>query len=1155
MKKTPFVHLHNHSEFSLLDGATKFSRLTRRLNELEMPAFALTDHGNLFGAVKFVDTMKKAGIKPILGCEVYVTDDMTKKEKGAKAYHLVLLVKNKKGYKNLVKLVSRSYLQGFYYKPRVDHKLLSGHTEGLIAMSACLQGEIPQLLLRGDREKAREKAYWYRDIFNGDFYLEIQDHGIPEEKQVIPQLISLSKETDIPLVATNDTHYLNSSDYEAHDALLCLQTKKTFDDPKETRLSFYQNAFYLKSYEEMEELFGYEPEALANSVYIADQCNYALEDELDNDANLHFPTFEVPPEHTVDSYLEELCRNGARRKYGTLTKEIEERLVYELNVIKEMGYSGYFIIVYDFIKFAKDHDIPVGPGRGSAAGSIIAYTLDITDLDPLKYDLLFERFLNPERVSMPDIDVDIADTGRQEVIDYVSEKYGRDRVCQIATFGTLKARQAIRDVGRVLNVPLPKIDKLAKMIPATAKTIETAISDDAELKKTIAEDPEYTRVIDIATVLEGLSRHVSKHAAGVVIADDDLENIVPLYMDKDKAVTTQFDKVDAERVGLLKIDFLGLKNLSIIKEAVLAVKKNRGIELDIDNVDITESAVYEMLSEGKTFGVFQFESSGMREYLKKLKPERLEDLIAMNALYRPGPMDMIDTFIKRKQGLEPITYKFEEIRSILDETYGVIVYQEQVMRISNIIAGFSMGEADNLRSAMAKKKHGLIEELGKKFMDGAVERGHDPADVKELWDMIAKFGQYGFNKSHSACYAYVAYQTAYLKCLYPQEYMAAQLTNDAGNAERMDLGMRECGELGFKILPPDINTGGCNFTTDGKNITYALGAIKNVGRAAVESIIEERKKNGPYGSPEDFFQRIDYTVVNRKVLEYLIYSGALDSLGLSRKTLFTNIDILCESGRQKKENTALGVASLFEEDEIENDIPLLRETGEWRNWDKFRFEKDSLGIYLTGHMLDGYRDVILQYAHMDIYTLKQTPPGSLQNRNILLGGIMSNISRRVSKDGKKYITALFEDMSSQVDIIAFNGAAVKHSEKFQEETLLFIEGKVLTDDFNGDGEDQRPSIKISISDIHNEKEMYKSSQKILHLTIPEGSIGDGLGLQLKELFSACPGDTPLMMHVRETERDIVFRAGKGYNIELKEELFHELEKLLGKDSYRVEIIK
>ncbi len=1157
MKKTPFIHLHNHSEFSLLDGATKFDRLALRLNELDMPAFALTDHGNLFGAVKFVDAMKKADIKPILGCEVYVTANMKKKEKRGKPFHLVLLVKDKTGYKNLVKLVSRAYIDGFYYKPRIDLALLADNAAGLIGMSACLQGEIPQILLSGSEKEAAAKALEYKEIFNGDFFFEIQDHGIPEEKAVIPKIITLSESLDIPLVATNDTHYLNKSDFKAHDALLCLQTKKTFDDPKSERLSFSQNAFYLKTYEEMNELFGFVPEALSNSVYISDMCNYALDDELDNDANLHFPTFEVPHDHSIDSYLAQLCRAGAERKYGTITEEIDRRLEYELGVIRDMGYSGYFLIVWDFIKYAKDNGIPVGPGRGSAAGSIIAYTLDITDLDPLKYGLLFERFLNPERVSMPDIDVDIADTGRQQVIDYVSGKYGKDRVCQIATFGTLKARQSIRDVGRVMNVSLPKIDKLAKMIPSSAKNLEEVLDTDKDVRATVNGDEEYKDVIDIAMVLEGLSRHVSKHAAGVVIADDDLENIVPLYMDKEKAVTTQFDKVDAERIGLLKIDFLGLKNLSIIADAVERIRKNRDIDLDINNIDINDASVYEMLGNGDTFGVFQFESSGMREYLKKLKPERLEDLIAMNALYRPGPMDMIDTFIKRKHGLERASLDFPELRPILDETYGVIVYQEQVMRISNMLAGFSMGESDNLRRAMAKKKSALIEELGKKFIEGAVAKGHKKKAVSELWAMIAKFGQYGFNKSHSACYAFVAYQTAFLKRHYPQEYMAAQLTNDAGNAERIDLGIRECASMGIKILPPDINKGDSGFKTDGTDITFALSAIKNAGTSAIQSIIREREEHGAFESPEDFFSRVDFNAVNRKVFEYLIYSGAFDSLGTSRKTMFQNLDMLIDFGKKKQGNKAMGVASLFDEDDIEAGHPLMAPCGEWKKWDKYRFEKDALGIYLTGHMLDDFKDDIMQYADRDIYSLKQLPPAELGSMTVTLGGIFSSISRRVSKDGRKYVTAVFEDMTSQVDVIAFNSAAARFSDKMVEEQLLFITGTVIIDEFNtdDDSQEQKTSLKISLKELFSEKEMFGKKEKVLHITIPEDKITPSMQDGLKKILGDHRGDCRVIMHVLEKGKDIVFRAGDSYRVDLTEGLFREIDVFLGKKHYTVEIVK
>ncbi|HPE28899.1 MAG TPA: DNA polymerase III subunit alpha [Candidatus Mcinerneyibacteriales bacterium] len=1155
MAQTPFVHLHNHSEFSLLDGATKFSQLADRLQELGMDAFALTDHGNLFGAVKFVDAMKKRGIKPILGCEVYVTEKRKARDRN-RHHHLILLVKTKEGYKNLIKMVSRSYIEGFYYKPRIDYELLRDHASGLLGMSACLQGEIPQLLLSGDRSGAETRASFYKELFAGDFFIELQDHGIPEEKELLPELISLATRLDIPVAATNDTHYLLKEDYEAHDALLCLQTKKTFDDPKEERLSFPRNAFYLKDYDEMSSLFSYIPEALTNTLYISGMCHYALEDELDHDGNTHFPHFEVPEGHDPDTYLRELCTLGARSRYPVITEEIQKRLDYELGIIRDMGYSSYFLIVRDFIQYAKDHDIPVGPGRGSAAGSIISYTLGITGLDPLKYDLLFERFLNPERVSMPDIDVDIADVGRQDVIDYVTEKYGKNKVCQIATFGTMKARAVIRDVGRVLNVNLSKIDKLAKMIPLQAKSLEEAVQSDADLKKLIGEDDEYQKVYAIAVRLEGLSRHVSKHAAGVVIARDDLENIVPLYKDKDDNITTQFDMVDADRIGLLKIDFLGLKNLSIIADAVRRVKENRNIDLDIDDLDLEDRTVFQMLGEGKTFGIFQFESSGMREYLKKLKPERLEDLIAMNALYRPGPMSHIDTYIMRKNGREKVKYLFEAMAEVLDETYGVIVYQEQVMRLSNIIAGFTMGEADSLRKAMAKKKHTLIDEMGKKFIEGAVKKGHARKTVEELWSYIERFGEYGFNKSHSACYAYVAFQTAYLKAHFPQEYLAAQLTNDSGNAERIDLGIKECRELGIAVLPPDINASFADFSTEGSSIRYALASIKNVGRGAIDAIVDERSSNGPFQSVSDFFKRLDYRQVNRKVLEFLIYSGALDPLGVNRRTLWVELDHLMDVGRKIQENKARGLVSLFEETEGEDEIhlPALEE---WRNWDKYRHEKEALGVYFSGHMLEDYTDLIAQLTETDVRTLYQLSVSELNARPFTLGGIFTGISRRISKDGKKYVTGTFEDMTAEIPFIAFNGTAEKYSALFEEETLLFVTGRIIIDEFESDPEEnsEKKSLKIRLDEIQSREDLYQSRTKVLHLHLQSDDAARSLSDKLLALFLEYPGPAPVLFHVFHEDREIIFRSDSQYTVSLEEAFFTKLSRIIGKDCYHVEIKK
>jgi len=1152
MSPLPFVHLHNHSEFSLLDGATKFPQLAQRLRELNMPSFALTDHGNLFGAVKFVDTMKKNGIKPILGCEVYVTGNRILREKD-KNYHLILLVKSREGYKNLIKMVSSSYIDGFYYKPRIDDGLLKDHSAGLIGMSACLQGEIPQLLLSGNREKAEHKAALYKDLFCGDFFIELQDHGIPEEKEILPELISLATRLDIPLAATNDTHYLLKDDYEAHDALLCLQTKKTFDDPKEERLSFSHNAFYLKDTREMNDLFSYIPEALSNTLYISDMCHYALEDELDHDGNTHFPHFEVPEGHDPDTYLKELCYRGASERYSEITPEIQKRLDYELGVIKDMGYSSYFLIVRDFIQYAKNHDIPVGPGRGSAAGSIISFTLGITGLDPLRYDLLFERFLNPERVSMPDIDVDIADSGRQQVIDYVTEKYGKEKVCQIATFGTMKARAVIRDVGRVLNVSLSKIDKLAKLIPDSAKNLDDAVKNDPQLKKLIHEDEEYTKVYTIAVRLEGISRHVSKHAAGVVIARENLDSIVPLYKDKDGNITTQFDMVDADRIGLLKIDFLGLKNLSIIADAVRRIKENRGLDLDMNALDYEDKKVFEMLGDGKTFGVFQFESSGMREYLKKLKPERLEDLIAVNALYRPGPMQNIDTYILRKNGQEKVEYFFPMMAEVLKETYGVIVYQEQVMRLSNLVAGFTMGQADSLRKAVSKKKQALIEEMGKKFIDGAVSKGHPRKTVEKLWNLIERFGEYGFNKSHSACYAYVAFQTAFLKAYYPQEYMAAQLTNDSGNTERIDLGIKECRDLGIEVLPPDINKSFADFTTEGDAIRYSLGSIKNVGRNAIDTIVEERTANGDFRSFSDFFKRIDYRAVNRKVLEYLIYSGALDGLGEKRRTLWAELDHLMEVGRNIQETKARGQISLFEEtDDVEEMV--LPDMEEWSNWDKYRFEKEALGVYFSGHMLEDYQEIIQRYTKTDIRSLFSLSPGTLQTQTFTLGGIFTGLSRRISKEGKRYLTGNFEDMSAEIPCIAFNGTLEKYAALFKEEELLFVTGRILIDEFRSDeASEERPALKIRVEEIRTPDELYQSCTKVLHLHLHSGETHKDLSQKLLTLFTRFPGPSPILFHVNHDDREIIFRSDAQYTVSLEEPFMLELNHILGENRYTIEI--
>ena len=1141
-----FVHLHNHSEYSLLDGAIKFDELGQRLKELNMDSYALTDHGNLFGVVKFIKAMKRYDIKPIIGCEMYITDDMNFKQKGAKTYHLIVLVKNKKGYGNLVKMVSKSYIEGHYYKPRIDKKLLESFSEGLVGMSACLQGEIPQAVLKDDIKHAKELINEYRKIFNGDFFLELHNHGIEEELEVFPKIAELGKEMNIPCIATNDTHYLKELDYKAHEALLCLQTGNTINVPRSQRLALSENEFYLKDYYEMQKAFRDYPEALENTKIIKEKCNYALEDELDD--NLHFPQYEVPGDYDLGEFLKKLCYEGAEKRYGEITTKVKERLDYELNIINEMGFPGYFLIVWDFIKFAKENEIPVGPGRGSAAGSIASYTLGITDIDPLKYDLLFERFLNPERISMPDIDVDIADDERDKVIEYVADKYGHDHVSFIATFGTLKARGVVRDVGRVLDVELSKVDKLAKMIPQNSKKLKYAVKEVEELNNAIEEDEEYKEIYDIAIRLEGLSRHVSKHAAGVVIADEKLENIVPLYYDtKDETISTQFDKDDSEDIGLLKIDFLGLKNLSIIKNSVKKIKKKFGKDIDINNLNLKDEKVYNMLGEGKTFGVFQFESQGMQQYLKKLKPERLEDLIAMNALYRPGPMDMIDTYIRRKHGMEPVDYILDEMKPVLKDTYGVIVYQEQVMRLSNILAGFSLGQADILRKAMGKKKRKLLNKMKKEFIEGAQKNGIDDEKAKEVWEKMAKFGEYGFNKSHSASYAYVAYQTAYLKAHYPQIYMAAQLTNDRNNSDRVANGIKECKNLDIEVLPPELNKSYKDFTNEGKDIRYAFGGIKNAGDDAIDSIVEEREKNGLFEDIFDFFIRIDYTVVNKKLVEYFIYSGVFDEYGYSRKTLFFNMDRLMDYGKKEQKAKINGSISLFRN--MEDEIQLkIKDFGTWNDWDKYKKEKEALGLYLTGHMLAGYEETILDNADIKIEKIYEEEFSFDKDTEFVLGGFFTEAKKLTSKKGNRYLVGTFEDMSGEVDVIAFEKNLKKMEGKIEKEKVIFVTGRFNYD--IGDDEDKK-NIRFFINNAYTEEEILKNKKRVLNIVLDKKNITDDLVDKIKNILNNYSGKNYVYFHINSNELNYIIKAGNMYNVELSSGLLKKMDTVIGSKNYYI----
>ncbi len=926
-RENAFVHLHNHTEHSLLDGASRISDLVEVAKKEGMEALAITDHGVMYGVIPFVEEATREGIKPIIGVEFYLAprsrfDRNNPKEESN--FHLLLLAENNEGYRNLMKLVTRSYFDGYYYKPRVDKELLREYSRGLIALTACMKGEIPESLIKEDFNRARGLVHEYLDIFGeGNLYLEIQDQGIAEQKIINEGLAEISRSMGVPLVATNDVHYTRKEDSRAHDVLLCIQTNSTLDQPD--RLRFSSDQFFFKSPQEMWELFSWAPEALDNTLEIAERCNV----EIALDRYL-IPRYQVPEGYDPDSYLEKLAFEGLSRVYPEITPEIRQRLEYELSVIKDMDFSGYFLIVWDFVKHAKEKGIMVGPGRGSAAGSIVAYALGITTVDPIKYGLLFERFLNPSRKTMPDMDIDFCYRRRQEVIEYVTEKYGSDRVAQIITFSTMAARAAIKDAGRVFNVEYGKMDKIAKMVPEELNiTIEKALSKSPELRQVYEEDQVIREVIETALKLEGLTRQDSIHAAGVVIADDDLSNYTPVQKKSSKEIVTQFDMAAIQKIGLLKMDFLGLRTLTVLDDTKRNVKMNQDVELDLEKIPMDDALTFELLQRGDTIGVFQLESSGMRALIRDLKPTCFEDLIALLALYRPGPLGsgMVQDFVNRKHGKARIHYPHPDLEHILKETYGIIVYQEQVMKLAVEMAGYSMAEADILRGAIAKSKWQVVEEQRQKFVEGAVSKGYERKLAEEIFDLIRNFGLYGFNKSHSTAYAFISYQTAYVKAHYPVEFMAALLSSVSDNKDKVRRFIGECRRMGIRVLPPDINESNSEFTPVRESLRFGLSAIRNLGTGAVAEIIREREINGPYQSLLDFCDRVDSSVLNKKTLESLIKSGAFDSFGQTRNQLLKTYDMVADIAMERKRLRGEGQFSLFEGDE-DLQVPEMEEIAE-----------------------------------------------------------------------------------------------------------------------------------------------------------------------------------------------------------------------------------
>lgn len=1054
-----FAHLHVHTEYSLLDGSNKIKEYVARVKELGMNSAAITDHGVMFGVIDFYREAKKAGINPILGCEVYVAPGSRfDKEVGTKEdryYHLVLLAENNQGYQNLMKIVSKGFVEGYYYKPRVDMEILEEYHEGIIALSACLAGEVQRNLSRGMYEEAKASAYRYEEIFGkGNFFLELQDHGIAEQGIVNQQLLRLSQETKMELVATNDVHYTYASDEKAHDILLCIQTGKKLDD--ENRMRYEGGQYYVKSEEEMAELFPYALQALENTQKIADRCHVEIEFGVTK-----LPKYDVPEGYTSWEYLNKLCFEGLKRRYDIVSEDLKERLEYELSVIHKMGYVDYFLIVWDFIKYAKDHDIMVGPGRGSAAGSIVAYCLEITDIDPIRYQLLFERFLNPERVSMPDIDVDFCFERRQEVIDYVVEKYGSDRVVQIVTFGTMAARAVIRDVGRVMDLPYAFVDSIAKMIPMELNiTLEKALQNN-ELRKEYEVNEQVRELIDMSRKLEGLPRHTSMHAAGVVISQKSVDEYVPLSLGSDGSVVAQFTMTTLEELGLLKMDFLGLRTLTVIQNAVHLAEKSSGKKIDMDAIDYNDQAVLDMIGTGRTDGVFQIESAGMKSFMKELKPHSLEDIIAGISLYRPGPMDFIPQYIKGKNDRAAISYDCPQLEPILAPTYGCIVYQEQVMQIVRDLAGYTLGRSDLLRRAMSKKKGDVMQKERQSFVygnseegvPGCVANGIDESTANKIYDEMIDFAKYAFNKSHAAAYAVVAYQTAYLKYYYPVEFMAALMTSVIDNPKKVAEYIYSSRQMNIKILPPDINFGEGDFSADNGNIRYGLSAIKSVGRPVIESILKEREVRGRFKNLKDFIERMSGKDVSKRAIENFIKSGAFDSLPGTRKQHMVIYVKILEQVNQERKYSMTGQMSLFdlvsEEEKQEYDVQ-LPDVGEYSKETMYTFEKEVLGVYISGHPLEEYEEKWrknITATTLDFQLDEETGHTKVRDGSKeVIGGMITGKTIKNTKTNKTMAFITVEDLAGTVEVVVFPKDYERNRMYLEDDRKIFVRGRVSEED-------------------------------------------------------------------------------------------------------------
>ncbi len=1137
-----FVHLHTHTEYSLLDGAASIKDLVNKAVRLGMPAVAITDHGSMYGAFQFYNACKHAGIKPIIGCEVYVAPRTRQQKEGKQDsanYHLILLAKNETGYKNLIKMVSLASIEGFYYRPRIDWGLLQEHREGLICTSACTGGEVAVLLIAGRYNEAKEVALKYRALFGDDYYFEVQDHGLPEQKKMITEIKKLGAELNIPIIATNDSHYIEHGEAALQDTLMCIQQGKVLSDTD--RLKFLSDQVYFKSEEEMLRLFSENPEFLEQTLKIAEKIDL----KFDTDAR-YLPKFDVPEGQTEESWLEELTWQGIKKRYGeNFSPEVKARVEMELEVIKPMGFAAYFLIVQDFINWAKNNGIAVGPGRGSAAGSIVAYALNITTLDPLKYNLLFERFLNKERVSMPDIDVDFCIRRRGEVIDYVRKKYGDENVSQIITFGTMAARGVVRDVGRVMNIPLSEVDRIAKMIPATPGiTLEQAFAENPELKALYDNNADTKELLDRAVKLEGFARNTGTHAAGVVISGVPLMEIVPLSLNtKDNSIVTQYTMTEIEKLGLLKMDFLGLRNLTMIDDCLNLIKKNRGISIDINDIELTDDNAFKVLRQGETVGIFQCESPGMRAMIKKIQPSCFEDIVAILALYRPGPLNsgMVDQFINRKHGKEKIVYSFAELEPYLKDTYGIILYQEQVMQIASVIGGFSLSQADELRRAMGKKKKEIMDKMRVDFVEGAVKNNFDQKKAEEIYDACAKFAEYGFNKSHSAAYAVVSYQTAWLKANYPLEFFAALLSSVAGNETKVMEYINECSRLGIEVLPPSVNESDNEFTAVNGAIRFGLSAIKNVGANAIEAIVKEREKSGLYRSFTDLCLRVDTSTINKKTVESLARGGALDCFGKRRAIIEGFANILDNVTRSKKE-MANGQESLFGTDFVGG----LTVSGE-DNWpdvleytpdEKLKMEKELLGLYISDHPLKHIELDLTRFKHHRSTDVVALP----EDTEVKLVGMLSQVNQIFTRSEKYMAVAKLEDLYGSVPVVCFprsyddvldqQGKLIHKGNKeyLVNDLIVILEGKV-----NSNKRDERQVVISKVTPVARAIE-----NQSFYIDV-EAVEDDQTLKKLKSTLQMFRGSTPVILHTATA--DISIDSMYWVNPEVR--LRKEIDTLIG----------